>query len=1002
MKMNRDTPWHRESWDRFVADHLPQLLGERLPLSGYQSTAESAYTCRIEIALAGQEEDVVVEQQGVPQPDVDGIFELEDRRLVVHPIALQEELEQAEILCVGDQLHSFIEVRLGEAPKEIVWELALAASWLPLKAWICEFLRQHGSELVDQNWLSRHTHLRRLSVPERERVLTPAHFGRVCPIETPEGPNIGRILTVAQGAAIREGRLTPSDDSPTGMLGLSASAIPFLEHSESSRLLMGANMMRQWTPQTSPEPALVQTGSEPSTPSFWCGRNLLTGFISWDGDAFEDAVVISESAAARFCTPHPIEVGDKVSNRHGSKGVVSRILPDQQMPQLPDGTALDLIYSVCGLPSRLNFGVVLEALMGRIAKIAGKSAVVPPFQSPSEKEFRAQLAAAGLREDGLEVLTLGGTPLQRPSAAGWVYWGRTNHDVADKIHVCAGHGRPQRLGVTEHAALAHVDAHAVASELFNTCAADRIDAATLEDRVASGQVLPAAPPTPTFQILVDRLRASGIGTVLEGEALRLHFEAPTSPTLQLARPVAHPWCRQHQLRAVGVLDEVAEYEHLEQTNERLKRMIGSGGPEGLVATAAAQLESAVEEYLNALLTPAHLHPGARVLFSGRTVTVPGADLAHDQIGLPEEMCRKLFGPLLTRAGGDADDRALDELMSGSWVIAYRGVVLSPTASFVAFHPVRCAGRAIRLHPFACELLNSDFDGDQLAIFVPVTEAGQREAGEKLSVAALLKSNPELIHSLGPRMDARLGLASLSLTVAGRAEIDGLLRAKIESSGPFVTAGEITAALGVILEREGVEQALEASGCLMRRGFEEARALGLSIGPFVGSTLSLPPAPETEDHDQWEAYVDETTEYLAARTQIADDDCGPVNLLCRSGARGNVRQLRQLVGPDRAAIDTDGKSLPIRHGWREGMSRGEFWAQLVRARSELAEVVLEMHELENDGAAGTPSGYGLLERARRSKCPGVVFARAAASGATCHLADPYSRHFVGLPVNDPSE
>ena len=143
------------------------------------------------------------------------------------------------------------------------------------------------------------------------------------------------------------------DESPEATLGLSAVLIPFLEHNDPPRILMGANMMRQWlspsAPETapvncpkgmsrvaaSPEPALVQTGYEPDAPDFWCGRNLLTAFISWGGDTLRSGIVISESCAARLNFPYAVEPGDKISNRHGTKGVISRILPDDEMPILP-------------------------------------------------------------------------------------------------------------------------------------------------------------------------------------------------------------------------------------------------------------------------------------------------------------------------------------------------------------------------------------------------------------------------------------------------------------------------------------------------------------------------------------------------------------------------------------------------------------------------------------------------------------------------------------------
>src|SRR5207245_2223867 len=112
-------------------------------------------------------------------------------------------------------------------------------------------------------------HLRRIVIPNRMRVITPGQFGRTCPIETPEGPNIGKFLVLAMGASIEDGRIVIRDGRPEAGLGMAASCVPLLEHNDTCRLLMGTNMMRQWLTPPEPEPALVQTGLEPELPGFW-------------------------------------------------------------------------------------------------------------------------------------------------------------------------------------------------------------------------------------------------------------------------------------------------------------------------------------------------------------------------------------------------------------------------------------------------------------------------------------------------------------------------------------------------------------------------------------------------------------------------------------------------------------------------------------------------------------------------------------------------------------
>jgi hypothetical protein len=430
MSVNVATPWHKASYERFLDEWLPQLLAERLPLLSYSVVETGTTTCRVVVTLASNSGALEVPFD-LPMPDDKGLFKIGDELKVVVPIATSQELHKAEIKCVGEQLHAYIAARLGQASVDLPWDMALARAWLPIDTWVGEFMVGVGAgvgqrrfipaqRVDDANWLSLHTHLRRLIIPEREDVIAPGQLGYVCPFETPEGPNIGYVLTIAVGAEIRDGRMVIGDDRPAAKLGLSASMIPFLEHDDSNRLLMGANMLRQWVTQQRPEPALIRTGNEPDellAPAFWCGRNLLTAFVSWGPGTYEDGIIISESCARRFDTPYALQLGDKLSNRHGSKGVVGQILPDDEMPHLQDGTPVDLVYNFAGVHRRANFGQVREAVMGRIAYAMGESVIVPPFQAPSSDELRNRCSDVGFSESGMELLTIGkdGLSLELPA-----------------------------------------------------------------------------------------------------------------------------------------------------------------------------------------------------------------------------------------------------------------------------------------------------------------------------------------------------------------------------------------------------------------------------------------------------------------------------------------------------------------------------------------------------------------------------------------------------------
>jgi hypothetical protein len=1034
MSVNASAPWHKASFEQFLQERLPQLLAERMPLAGYRVESTGRYTCRVVISLFTNGNAVEIEYTGIPRPDKDGLFEIKGQLAVVVPTASHEELDTAEMQCVGEQLYAYVRERIGQAPPDLSWDATLARAWLPLDTWIGEFLDETAQRLDDTNWISRHTHLRRIIVLNRDRVIAPGQMARVCPFETPEGPNIGRVFTIAVGAEIRDGKLEIVDERPAASLGLSASIIPFLEHNDPNRLLMGANMLRQWLVPADPEPALVQTGHEPEAANFWCGRNLLTAFVSWGPDTFADGIVISASCAQRLGYPYPAEPGDKLSNRHGTKGVVSRVLPDDEMPHLPDGTPVELVYGFYGMHVRMNFGQVREAVMGRIARIEGEPAVVPPFHAPGAEKIRERLVQAGLPESGMETLTLakGGPSLQRPSTVGWVYWGRLSHLARNKVRKATDPDnvqQAQRQGALENYALRGLGAYENLRENLNTRAIRGQDAATLADRVTAGPVEQAGPPTPAFSDLAERLQIAGIQTALQDHKLVFRFQPPQGDGIKLARPVPHPWLRERELAEIGAYtaamhaydvqlqrlppwaygdkpsSPLGAYQQMVETNDRLARMLSSRTPEKLVRETTAQLEKRAKTFFDTLLTPRHLRFDERLLFSGRAVVAPGAGLRLDQVGLADEIAWTLFGPLVVRELGDAEavqartaqaEQCLDQVMAHSWIVVNRAPTLTPTA-LLAFHPVRDPAHVIRLHPLVCTMLEADFDGDQVAVLLPVTKDAQQEAGERLSVAAHLARDPELLETLLPTPDALWGLVSLSRTEQGRQEIAQLAGVQVAAPQGFITQISLADAMQAVLARDGVEAVLETLERLTRRGFEAAQASGASLSPFAGAGLGRPPKPEADDVHPWDAYVEELRELLASSTDYTNDDLGPQLLAVQSRTQG-LGHLAALVGAPGAAIDADGKSVLVRHSYVEGLTPQEMYACVADARRGLANYATRWEQLAHDiQKRSAPQGFSVLARARRSKHPGIVFARAAASGEIDPLTDVNSRLLVGLPA-----
>lgn len=1080
MSRNITAFWHKESFNRFINDRLPKLLAARMPLAGYHVESTGMYTCRIEVVFGFSSGNSEESYTDIPQPDDDGVFNIDGKERIVLPIAQNEDLAAAEIKCVGEQLHDFIAERLGSTPSDFSWDTSLVKSWFSLRTWVREFFASqlYFPRIQSFNWLDRHTNLRRIRLEWRNQIMNSSYFGRVCPYETPEGPSVGTILSIAVGAEIRDGKLIVVNERPEAGLGLSASLVPFIEHNDPNHQQMGVGMQRQFYVPPNPEPALVQTEDSFDADGFWCGRNVLTAFVPWGADTFEDAILISESCASRFNYPYPVEPGDAFANRHGSKGCISSIVPDDEMPHLSDGTPVEIVYNSFSVQTRMTVGQLREAVISRVAKVEGEPVIVPSFGAPSIEELRDRLKRAGLPENGMEYLTLGkvGKKLERPSTVGWVYWGCVRHIAREKI-------KPAREGLTYGQGLSNAEFSVLRNlavfknlyERYHTCSTDWEDINTLADRVARGEVEQDFNYAPRFANLMKRLALAGIRTELENSTpsgsgngdktyrkIKFRFKAPDGESLKLARPIPHPWLRQHTLNEVGVpadedfsenpsirrqygnawwmpkIPDVSTslstaYENLATVNCRANRMLANDAPESLICQTLNQLETCVREYFDALVSPRHLALNTRSVFSGRGVIVPDISLQHDEIGIPEEMAWKLFEPMVTREIQNSEavrkrtkdaSQALDSVISRSWVILYRAPAITPT-QFLAFRPVRRRDNAIHIPPIVCRPMNADFDGDQAAVFLPITEAAQTEAQEKLTLAAHLERDPGalgsllpifsstrglrprfdrdpgLLEALIPALDPMWGLANLSLTAGGRAQISRLTGIDVDAPEGFITRNTLGWALQIILERDGAVKTLRTVQELMKRGFEIAKESGVSISPFIGESLEREPLPPDHDEAAWEAYTEEMNEQLETRNDFSDNDMGPQLLAVKSLAQGRLETFSQMV----VRWNNTNYGLPIppnvRRSYRDGLRPEDLrevahrhWEALVRVQRELAELG---RSLKRNNPIGDQAS--VLGRAMQANRPGIVFARAAATGTAEPLTDIDSRMFVGLPAID---
>jgi len=1022
--MNASENIHVRSFRDFIQRRLPEALAKVIPLTDYMAdwTGDGKGGVTFYVGDNGPR----LTFSDLPFPREDGSFTAGSGRCVVMT-ASSNDLEKAEIKAVGEQLMDAIAPRLVAPPNGGTWDEDLLRAWFPLDRWLEELLRGPGmpsSQWLDvTNPVARATHLRRIVILGGDYSVSywpgdryrnydmvggdasfhPSQIGRVDPLETPEGPNTGRVFTLARGADVRDGKIVPAPDHAEGTLGLSSSLVPLLCHNDTTRQLLGANMIRQAVPPDAPEWPLVRSGLEPEDGSGFLGVNFLTAFLPWKGMTYEDAIVVSESAAKRLASaPWVAEVGDKLSNRHGSKGVIGAVLPDAEMPHLPDGRAVDLVFDASGLHTRLNFAQVLEAVLGLVAHAKGEAVVMPPFRRTTPEELHALLRAAGLPESGQFVLRDGkeGAELDEPSTVGYVYWHRLVHTSRRKIHAFAPGFEErggQRVGAMEYLALRVMGASENIVDALSTRARTPEELGWFDRFSGSGFIgEQAAPPSPAFLRVQRALCAAGLAMGFTGDAVR--FGWAQEEGLPLAEPVPHPWRPEvpltHLCRPANYADA---YERAEAANARLTEALASGSPEG----AREGLRRAVTDLLDAVREDTRVAFGERSQFTGRSVLAPGCDLRVDQIGLPEDIAWPLFAPLVSDREwvderGDALKRSIQRLMRDSLVILNRAPTWEVT-NITAFTPVMVPGRAILLHPLCCRMFNADFDGDQAAVWLPITKMAQAEAKEKLTVLAHLKRDPSvMVGRLTPRFAAMMGLAYASDFPEGREAFATLWPQGTVAPAAPLTRPLLVARLLAALEQIGSEAFLDLVQELYRLGTSWATRSGASLSPFVGEGLKLPPPPTSPYPASWYEYAGIVEAEIAAQGESDPTLQSPLRTI-RCGARGTIRQLRALVGPWTA----DSPYAPglVTQGLRDGIEPEQYWVLAESTRRHL----LDLSHLETDagralrGPAGVqvPPDASVLRRAMTARDPAAVFAEAAERGETDPLRDPDVRLWVGL-------
>ena len=228
-----------------------------------------------------------------------------------------------------------------------------------------------------------------------------------------------------------------------------------------------------------------------------------------------------------IATKRKISVGDKMAGRHGNKGVVSRILPVEDMPFMPDGTPIDIVLNPLGVPSRMNLGQILEVHLGMAARQMGWKIATPVFDGATQDEIEELLAQNGLSKDGKTILYDGrtGEPFDKPVTVGVQYMLKLHHLVDDKIHArstgpyslvtqqpLGGKAQfgGQRFGEMEVWALEAYGAAYTLQEMLTVKSDDVVGRVKTYEAIVKGENIPKPGVPESFKVLIKELQSLGL------------------------------------------------------------------------------------------------------------------------------------------------------------------------------------------------------------------------------------------------------------------------------------------------------------------------------------------------------------------------------------------------------------------------------------------------------------------------------------------------------------
>jgi len=262
------------------------------------------------------------------------------------------------------------------------------------------------------------------------------------------------------------------------------------------------------------------------------GRVIRTKILSrQNGDKLDAGVI--KKINVEIAELRKLRVGDKLAGRHGNKGVISIILPEEDMPYLEDGTPVDIILNPLGVGKRMNLGQVFENHLGLACQKLGYRAITPSLDGASEEDIKKELRAAGLPEDGKVNLYDGktGEPFDRKVAIGVMYLMKLEHMVEDKVHMRAigpyslitqqplggkAHFGGQRFGEMEVWALEGYGAAYTLQEMITIKSDDVIGRAATYESIIRGERIKSPNIPAAFNVILKELQSLGLSINLKG------------------------------------------------------------------------------------------------------------------------------------------------------------------------------------------------------------------------------------------------------------------------------------------------------------------------------------------------------------------------------------------------------------------------------------------------------------------------------------------------------